>query len=567
MPLKTYLISIYLMLVLVSCNYPLQLKVDCGDVQGLIEAIEIANGSPATMDTIILSKACIYELIQVHNNTHGQNGLPAITSPIQIIGNGATIIRSEKAADEFRLFFVSSAGVLNISDLTLAGGIASDPANPQIMANNSGGALFNMGELNIDHSKIIGNRAHGEGGGIANLERLVIKGSSIRDNECYIDGEWAMGGGAGIYNLDKASISMSTIAGNGTQYGWDGIFNGQQAELQIENSTISGNGSTGIDNEGIVGLNFATLAFQPISIVSASGNASVQNSIFADSPCIGNAIHPVGANIDTDGSCDVSYTVPLEGLFLSPLGDYGGPTFTHQLQPNSPAIDAATELPGMTDTIKECPPTDQRGEPRGAGKACDLGAYEFQGDVPAAKSLLGTNTPSITADSAANIDSLTATQTLTRTQEATLTPTTTLTYTAEPRACTLTALVNLFCRPAPGYEAVDSFTSGQSSEILAQSEFLYKVVGANNGLECTVPNDTSLVRVEGNCEGLPNFTLLPAPSAIFTPIPSDTPISTDAPQLSRQAQCSDGIDNDNDGLIDLRDGQCQDASDTDESTP
>ena len=53
---------------------------------------------------------------------------------------------------------------------------------------------------------------------------------------------------------------------------------------------------------------------------------------------------------------------------LGPLRNNGGPTLTHALLPGSPAINAG-------DTTLT---TDQRGEPRPAGGADDIGAYEAQ---------------------------------------------------------------------------------------------------------------------------------------------------------------------------------------------
>ena len=54
----------------------------------------------------------------------------------------------------------------------------------------------------------------------------------------------------------------------------------------------------------------------------------------------------------------------------SSLQNNGGQTDTFALQSNSPAIDAVP--------IANCPPTDQRGDPRPAdgGNACDIGAFE-----------------------------------------------------------------------------------------------------------------------------------------------------------------------------------------------
>jgi hypothetical protein len=54
---------------------------------------------------------------------------------------------------------------------------------------------------------------------------------------------------------------------------------------------------------------------------------------------------------------------------LGPLADNGGPTLTMALLPGSPAIDA-----GNTSLA---PATDQRGFPRPAGLAADIGAFEY----------------------------------------------------------------------------------------------------------------------------------------------------------------------------------------------
>lgn len=61
---------------------------------------------------------------------------------------------------------------------------------------------------------------------------------------------------------------------------------------------------------------------------------------------------------------------------LGPLQDNGGPTWTHALQPGSPAIDASNNVIGLD--------FDQRGTPfhRVSGNAADIGVFEAQVAIP-----------------------------------------------------------------------------------------------------------------------------------------------------------------------------------------
>ncbi len=68
----------------------------------------------------------------------------------------------------------------------------------------------------------------------------------------------------------------------------------------------------------------------------------------------------------------------LADLGLAPLGDYGGPTETMALLPGSAAIGAGMGDSGIT--------TDQRGAPRPASGATDIGAFQDQGYTVAVSS-------------------------------------------------------------------------------------------------------------------------------------------------------------------------------------
>lgn len=393
--IKALFVTFALIISLSACTLP-TFHPPCS-VDFLIVAINNANATPATTDTIELAQGCLYELNQIAYSISGDNGLPPVESSIIINGNEATIHRNlDDQQPHFRLFYVSPSGNLTLKGLTLSGGIAVNSSNPSDFYSNSGGAILNMGVLVINKSLITKNMARRQGGAILNAGTMEITYSTISENQANVAVTSAMAGGAGIYNQGNAVISHSTISKNGFTEnwdGWDGIFNAQGAELDITNTTISGNAGLGIDNEGDMELMFVTFADNRAAFLCYGGDVIYTNTIFGPSgspygTCQGHAsaMHPQGENVDLDGSCSAT-TISEHQLNLAPLGDYGGPTYTHALMDGSWAIDAAN---------CRWPPNDQRGEPRPSGAGCDLGAYEFDaGNPPGSLPLMG-ETPTMT---------------------------------------------------------------------------------------------------------------------------------------------------------------------------
>src|SRR4029453_18093348 len=146
---------------------------DCraGDVQCLIDAINTANAN-GEQNTIGLA-AGTYTLTAPDNPG---NGLPVITSPLTITGQGAetTIIERDAGAPDFRLFLVAAQGTLSLNTLTLDGG-------GDFVA-GIGGAIFNSGTLTVTRSTIRDNTAFSHGG-IDNVGGTVtITNSTIEHN-------------------------------------------------------------------------------------------------------------------------------------------------------------------------------------------------------------------------------------------------------------------------------------------------------------------------------------------------------------------------------------------------
>jgi hypothetical protein len=346
----------------------------------LVLAINNANTNPGS-DTIDLASSCVYELDVVDNTTDGNNGLPSITSPIVINGNGATIRRGTGAQKSaIRLLHISQGGDLVLNDLTLLDGMAIEPTDVTLLIPNSGGAILNNGNLVVNNSLITANRAKLKGGGIYNVGTMTINQTTIQNNEANIGNEPNESGG-GILNTGTATINDSTIANNVASQAAGGI--GNTGDLTITNSTVSGNSTTlsGIvSGAAILNAGNATISYTTIAnnvgttsgaVWSTLDTIEIHNSIVAynlPSDCSYPATSMIlGPNINTDGSCDAMVT---DDPLLDPLTNNGGPTQTHAIAASSPARDFAFGL---------CPAADQRGEPRPHGSACDIGSYEFSG--------------------------------------------------------------------------------------------------------------------------------------------------------------------------------------------
>jgi hypothetical protein len=236
---------------------------------------------------------------------------------------------------------IESAGTLTLNNSTIIGNTAG----------TSGGGIWNEDTMTVENSAIVGNSANFGGSGIRNWGTLTVTNSTIFDN--------AGRTGGGIDNSGTLTLTNSTISGNSADIAGGGIWNSDT--VIVQNSTISGNSA----GEG--------------GGIRNSGDVTVKNSIVAESPSGGNCSLPGGTftgegdNLDDDGTCTGFEEVP--DVMLGPLADNGGPTFTHALLPDSPAIDAVTDCTledGVTPVA-----TDQRGVPRPQREACDIGAFEL----------------------------------------------------------------------------------------------------------------------------------------------------------------------------------------------
>ena len=253
-------------------------------------------------------------------------------------------------------------------------------------------------------------RAFDAADGSSNAITLVGAGSS----HTILDGDGAFGPVVNVTGSASMAIRDLTIRGSADD-GLDasqgnpvtlsddvvrdnGAFGISGASLQITGTTISGNGTTGLDVEcGIIATNDTVANNTGVGVhidctnpgdalknltVAGNGGAGISftESIELDNSIVaGNAGgdcdisgEPTGSNdLIGSGTCGTSLTGVVTGdPLLGPLQDNGGPTPTMALRAGSPAIDAGK------DSL--CPTTDQRGTPRPLGPHCDIGAFELQ---------------------------------------------------------------------------------------------------------------------------------------------------------------------------------------------
>jgi hypothetical protein len=329
-------------------------------------------------------------------DTHGQSGLinsgRATLQDSTISGNGFRYVRT-----------YYGGGITNNGGATLVLRNSTVSGNG---AQRKGGGISNWGSLSLIDSVVSQNwiTYEGGGGGIMNDGTLVLTDTTVSDNFANYGGGILNRGtatvrrstitgnhgvtysGGGIANSGKLALSNSTVSNNEAQYYGGGIASGvfrdPNSSLTLLSSTVTGNSvETGTGPQAGGGGIFVYAGTLTLgrSIVSGNRYDSTYNTSREIGVATGVAVTVNDFNLfghDGDagvagfvpGSTDMVPNKPLGGILL-PLADNGGGTKTHALAIGSPALDASPDDP-------TCPATDQRGNPRPRGPACDIGAFE-----------------------------------------------------------------------------------------------------------------------------------------------------------------------------------------------
>ena len=277
-----------------------------------------------------------------------------VSAPVTIrhSGGGSTIVDA-KGID--RVFEVNSGGVITISGITIQGGHAVGPAD-FTSSGAGGGILVSVGALTLANSTIAGNLADGFGGGIETRPNAVsnLTNDTISGNRSQHDGGGVdnTGGTTSLLNVTVTG-NVADAGGNFPGGGGVGNFGGTTT---MHNTLVAGNSERRGQTPDCYNVGSSPLVSQGQTLIGTLTGCAY-----------------------TAAAGDISGLDPK----LGPLADNGGPTPTHALLSGSAALNKGAG----------CARNDQRGVPRAAGGACDIGAYELVRCHGRIVDYVGTNGP------------------------------------------------------------------------------------------------------------------------------------------------------------------------------
>jgi len=295
---------------------------------------------------------------------------------------------------------VYSEGSVELTNVSVVGCVATGAQSAL------GGGIFSR-DLTLVRSTVSGNLAYGKlanGGGIAVFNgNLVMHDSLVSSNEARLAPEspyLSFGGGVSVgSNTETSVVTGSTISDNRSSMAAGMSFRSgipYTGTVSIVNSTVSGNTASsqtgGVYSTIPVAVSASTIAFNAaaagpadsgLHVVGAS--AYIHASIISNNTLAGHAsdfsmqdaraTFAGRANIIGSSNIELPAGTITGDPLLIPLAYNGGPTPTHAIPPESPAIDKVYPPISFFD--------DQRGRgfDRMIGNGEDIGAFEYQGDA------------------------------------------------------------------------------------------------------------------------------------------------------------------------------------------
>jgi CSLREA domain-containing protein len=310
-------------------------------------------------------------------------------------------------------------GTINVTNSTITGssdnrgvsnGIGSSATFiNSTVSNNLNGGFLNNGTLSMTGGSIVGN----SNGGMIASGTAVLNGVTISDNSTNSD--FSTSGGGLITNGISATVINCLVANNFAYGNGGGIWNAG-GKLILVNTTISGNTSLG-SGGGLASVDGGLADFIGFNVTITNNRSNNGGGVFRESGMMrfknsliaGNqGLNGLGSN-EISGPLDPLSSYNLIGLVgsggltngvnnnlvgvldarLGPLSNNGGPTLTHSLLVDSPALDAGDNCVTQASHCGEPKIPQLRSDQRGFNRIVDgpdpdsvakvdIGAYETQ---------------------------------------------------------------------------------------------------------------------------------------------------------------------------------------------
>ncbi len=320
---------------------------------------------------------------------------------IVVIGNGSlavsdTLFEGNRARNGGAIHFgkASSNPASTITNVVFANNTADQGST----SSGSGGAIeFDEGAVVIRQSSFDSNFASSSGGAVfvTTNDPVVIESSTFTANS------GSSGGAISANNSGVLTLHNSTVSNNTARFDGGGIelrTEPGEGTNAIVNTTITGNvadTSSEISRARFRGDEIDFPSSGGGLIVDAADTLVLHNTLITDNheftdtgelvpddiaaaPLVesSNNLFSVADSLlqfsdGVNGNQIGTQAAPIDALLL-PLADNGGPTLTHQLSADSPAIDAGNDARAN----EQGPRTDQRLFERFVGTV-DIGAVEF----------------------------------------------------------------------------------------------------------------------------------------------------------------------------------------------
>jgi CSLREA domain-containing protein len=288
-----------------------------------------------------------------------EGALPAGGSRF-LVGAGART--TTITADFLSRVMTVTAGDMSIRGVTITGG--------NVVEAPGGGIFVSPGtELNLFDSTVTDNTAE-TGGGIYSEGTLRVERSAITLN--FAEGGTPLGGGLAVGEGGDADLLDTTISGNYSDSTGAGLYT--TGNVEMHNVTIARNISDSPSpSGGGIQQSFdddtdVTVAFNTLVVENEGGNCLGTSGDDQIQARFSMSDDPQVCNVPQDPQFG-NTPIAANSAGLGELGNHGGPTDTHDLASDSPALGEAEE--GSCEGK-----FDQRGLARDLGGACDIGAYE-----------------------------------------------------------------------------------------------------------------------------------------------------------------------------------------------